>query len=191
MTVTKPKSQTKKKKKNHRQQPHRVITIHNTSTENSNIKHHKSISPHNTSTVSTFYESQILRSQSHKHFIRFWNLKEKRKVNTYELWRLKQRSWVGQIEQPTAASGSRVAAWVSHSQVSPTVATVCHGLTAAARSRWESKLHGVGVGGGGGVVGVDECTEWVSLCLASLLSVSPLYSLLFFPFFTLVFLLSP
>ena len=73
-------------------------------------------------------------------------------------------------------------AWVTQK-----VATSSHGLTAAARSRWESKLHGVGVGGGGGVVGVGECTEWVSLCLASLLSVSPLYSLLFFSFFYLGF----
>ena len=39
--------------------------------KNTNIKHHKSTRPHNTSTVSTFYESQILRSQSHKHFIKF------------------------------------------------------------------------------------------------------------------------
>ena len=91
------------------------------------------------------------------------------------------------------ATGGSNGKWVSS-----TVATSSHGLTAAARSRWESKLHGVtdsqrhGVGvGGGGIVGVGECTEWVSLTIS--LSVSPLYSLLsfFFPFFTLVFLLSP
>ena len=57
--------------------------------------------------------------------------------------------------------------------VLPTVATSSHGLTAAARSRWARKLHGVtdsqrhGVGvGGGGVVGVGECTEWVSLIVS-------------------------
>ena len=74
--VTKPKSQTKKKKKN--TTGNSTESIHNHQhqfsssliSKNTNMKHHKS-TRHNTGTISTFYESQILRSQSHKHFIRF------------------------------------------------------------------------------------------------------------------------
>ena len=119
-------------------------------------------------------------------------MKEKIKVNTSKRLKseAKKLGWAGlrQIEPPAAAaaSGSRVAAWVSHSQVSPTVATVCHGLTAAARSRWESKLHGVGVGGGGGVVGVGECTVGLSLSRLSTLCLTSLFSS-FFSFFYLGF----
>ena len=96
-----------------------------------------------------------------------------------------------------ATGGGCGGKWVSRGSVGLTLSSLTDGSHCLSRThgggkfKMESKLHGVGVGGGGGVVGVDECTEWVSLCLASLLSVSPLYSLLFFPFFTLVFLLSP
>ena len=110
---------------------------------------------------------------------------------------------LGWADRATGGGGQVVLAWrrqVGLAWVSPTVATSRHGLTAAARSRWARKLHGVtdsrrhSVGVGGGVVGVGE---WVSLtlCLAFLYLLSRLLLSLsflsfFFSFFSLIFLLS-
>ena len=104
-----------KKKKTHRQQPHRqaqFITIHNTSTENSNMKIEtpqvKSTSPHNTSTVSTFYESQILRSQ-HKvtNILLGFEGKDKSKY----LWTVKaEAKKLGRADRATGSGGGK---WVS------------------------------------------------------------------------------
>ena len=61
--------------------------------------------------------------------------------------------------------------------LSPTVATSSHGLTTAARSKWESKLHG----------DTASASSASVSALTISLSVSPLYSLLFFSFFYLGF----
>ena len=170
----KAKKPNKKKKKNPQAAAAQTSTIHhNSQHKHRKLKHENwnTTSPQVRTTQAQFLLSMNLRFLNHKviNILLGFEGKDKSKY----LWTVKAEAKnLGWADRATGGSNGK---WVSS-----TVATSSHRLTAVARSRWESKLHGVtdsrrhslGMGGG---VGVGECTEWVSLTIS--LSVSPLYSL--------------